>query len=93
MFARNAKYGDALQLQYGPLMGARFDPASVNRHFGLSTLLQSLRKRIRLANEENIVVVDLEKSPIGNAVRYGNGILGDAVNENSFGPTNKTNKR
>ncbi|MDF2367517.1 hypothetical protein [Sneathiella sp.] len=93
MFSRNAKYGDALQLQYGPVMGVRFDAMSVNRHFGLSGLLQSLRKRIRLATEQNTAVVDLVASPLGKAVNDGHEITGKAVNENCFYPTNKSNKR
>ncbi|MBO0334219.1 hypothetical protein J0X12_11360 [Sneathiella sp. CAU 1612] len=93
MFARNEKYGDALQLQYGPVMGARFDSMSVNRHFGLSGLLQSLRKRMRLATEQNTAVVDLAMGPFGKTVNDGHGITGKAVNENCFYPTNKSNKR
>ena len=93
MYARNKKYGDALQLQYGPAMGARFDVMSVNRHFGLSGLLQSLRKRIRLATEQNIAIVDLATGPLGKAVNDGHEITGKAVNENCFYPTNKSNKR
>lgn len=92
MFARNAKYGDALQLQYGPEMGARYDTMSVNRHFGLSGLLQSLRKRIRLATEQNTAVVELATDPFGNRVNDGHGIVGKAVNENCFYPTNRSNK-
>ncbi|MZR31265.1 hypothetical protein [Sneathiella litorea] len=92
MFARNEKYGDALNLQYGPVMGVRFDPTSVNRHFGLSGVLQSLRNRMRLATEENTAVVDLSMGPLGKALNEGNGITGKAVNENCFYPTNKSNK-
>ena len=93
MFARNAKYGDALQLQYGPRMGARYDAMSVNRHFGLSGLLQSLRKRIRLATEQNTAVVDLAVGPFGKTVNNGHKIVGKAVNENCFHLTNRSNKR
>ena len=93
MFARNAKYGDGLQLQYGPVTGARYDSMSVNRHFGLSELLQSLRGRIRLATEQNTVVVDLATGPFGKAVNDGYEITGKAVNENCFYPTSRSNKR
>ncbi|MCC3304530.1 hypothetical protein [Sneathiella sp. HT1-7] len=93
MFARNEKYGDALQLPYGPATGARFDSMSVNRHFGLSGLLQSLRKRIRLATEQNTAVVDLASSYFGKTVNNGHEITGEAVNENCLRPTIKSNNR
>ena len=73
MFARNAKYGEALQLQYGPLMDARYNTLSVAQPFNLSGLLQSLRKRIRLATEQNMAVVDLATGPFGRAINDGHG--------------------
>ena len=86
MFARNEKYGQALHLQYGPASSAGLDDTAVNRHFGVASLLQSLRKSICLTNRENAVEVDLEQGPLGKAVTNGCEITGDAVNENSFNP-------
>jgi len=93
MFARNEKYGDALHLQYGPVMDVQFDTTSVNRHFGPSSLLQSLRKRMRLAKEENMMVVELKNSSVGSFGNHTFGKTEEAVNENCFYPLSISKNR
>ena len=92
MFARNEKYGQALHLRYGPELGAVSDDATVNRHFGVASFLQSMRKRIRLASQENAVEVDLENGPLGKTVKRGYEMKANAVNENCLSPDRAGNR-
>ncbi len=93
MYARIEKAGNAQNLQFGPVSGTLFNTASRFQHFKISTLLQSMRKHMRLAKEKAEVVVDLTKVPLGVAVNDGVGFTRWAANENCPGSSTESYTR
>ena len=85
MYARIEKAGNAQNLQFGPVTGILFNTVSRLQHFKISTLLQSMRKHIRLAKEKTEVVVDLTKGPLSVAMNDGANFARWAANENCPG--------
>ncbi|MAZ01974.1 MAG: hypothetical protein CMN56_02440 [Sneathiella sp.] len=93
MYARIEKAGNAQNLQFGSVMGTLFNTVTCPQHFKISTLLQSMRKHMRLAKEKTEVVVDLTKGPLSVAVNDGVGFTRWAANENCPGSTTESYTR